>query len=286
MCCREIEVPDLPAVVALLRRGFPERAPARLARALERLSNHRTPAGFPTFGYVLDSGQGLVGVLLVIYSSIEGDRGRHIRGNVACWYVDPSYRSYASLLTARVLSRRDVTFVNVTPAPHTWPILEAQGYERRCSGLFAAVPALSAIDQEVRIRAFTRASREVGGLSAYERDLMTDHGAFGCITLVCESRGHQHPFVFGPRQWTRWNSIPVPTSVLAYSRSIEDFVRFAGPLGRYLVRRGILLLLLDANAAIPGLRGRYVEWGRKYHRGPNPPHLGDLAYTERFVLDF
>ena len=285
MRCREIEKSDLDDVVALLHRGFPERSPARLARALDRLATHRTPPGFPKFGYVLDNGECLVGALLVIFSAIAAEGGSHVRGNVACWYVDPSYRSYASLLTARVLSRRDVTFLNVTPAPHTWPILEAQGFERRCSGLFAAVPALSGIDQEVRIRAFSGTAHENVGLSAYERDLMREHSRYGCITVVCESGGHQLPFVFGRRGWIRWKSIPVPTSILAYSRSVDEFARFAGSLGRYLVRRGIVLVFVDANAAIPGLRGKYLAWGPKFHRGPYPPHLGDLAYTERFVLD-
>jgi hypothetical protein len=62
---------------------------------------------------------------------------------------------------------------------------------------------------------------------------------------------------------------------------MEDLVRFSKPLGRFLLSRGKPLLLIDANGPIPGLRGKYVEGAApKYFRGPEPPRLGDLAFTE------
>jgi hypothetical protein len=39
--------------------------------------------------------------------------------------------------------------------------------------------------------------------------------------------------------------------------------------------------MLDANGAIGGLVGRYFDGIMpKYFKGPRPPRLGDLAYTE------
>ena len=66
--------------------------------------------------------------------------------------------------------------------------------------------------------------------------------------------------------------------------SIDDFVRFAGPLGRFLARHGIALVVLDANGRVPGLVGHYVQATPKYFRGPERPRLGDIAYSERDVL--
>jgi hypothetical protein len=77
----------------------------------------------------------------------------------------------------------------------------------------------------------------------------------------------------------------IPCAQLIFCRDVFDFVRFAGPIGRLLARRGRPFVIIDANAPIPELLGWY---GRrkmpKYFRGPQPPRLGDLAYTEHAVL--
>jgi hypothetical protein len=68
---------------------------------------------------------------------------------------------------------------------------------------------------------------------------------------------------------------------LIYCRDIAEFVRCAGTLGRFLMKRGYPSVVLDANQPIRGLVGAYLGMrGRKYFRGPCPPRLGDLAYTE------
>jgi hypothetical protein len=48
------------------------------------------------------------------------------------------------MLIPRALAHREVTYFNLTPAPRTWPSLEAQGFVRCCGGRFVAVPLLSA----------------------------------------------------------------------------------------------------------------------------------------------
>jgi hypothetical protein len=70
---------------------------------------------------------------------------------------------------------------------------------------------------------------------------------------------------------------------LAYCRDLEDFVRFAGPLGRFLAWRGFPLVVLDSNGPIRGLVGTYSAAYPKYFKGPDQPRLGDLAYSERVV---
>jgi hypothetical protein len=79
----------------------------------------------------------------------------------------------------------------------------------------------------------------------------------------------------------------IPCAQLVYCRAIDDFVRFAGPLGRFLALRGTALVVIDANAPIPGLSGRYYEGKMpKYFKGPDRPRLGDLAYTETAMFGF
>ena len=72
---------------------------------------------------------------------------------------------------------------------------------------------------------------------------------------------------------------------MIYCRDVADFVRFAGPIGRYLARRGKPFVIVDSNGAIPGLFGTFFRGSMtKYFKGPQRPRLGDLAYTEYAVL--
>jgi hypothetical protein len=49
----------------------------------------------------------------------------------------------------------------------------------------------------------------------------------------------------------------------------------------FLLRRGLPLVILDANGPVRGLVGKYFDQTMpKYFKGPEPPRLGDLAYTE------
>ena len=68
--------------------------------------------------------------------------GSTIRCNVSSWYVEPAFRTYATLLVSQALRHKNVTYLNVSAAPHTWPIIEAQGFSRYCDGIFVAAPML------------------------------------------------------------------------------------------------------------------------------------------------
>jgi len=86
-----------------------------------------------------------------------------------------------------------------------------------------------------------------------------------------------YPFVLLPRLFKRL----VPGVQLIYCRDMEDVVRFAGPLGRFLALRGKLVVSVDSNGPIAGLVGRYIEGkSPRFFKGPAPPRLGDISYTQ------
>jgi hypothetical protein len=184
------------------------------------------------------------------------------------------------MLVSLALKYKEVTYLNITPAPHTLPILEAQGYKRYCSGRFTAVPALSSWCAGVRVKAVSRGFCTSEDLQPSEVELLLTHASYGCISLVCSSGKRAHPFVFAPRR--KFGVIRY--AYLVYCRNLEDFVRFAGPLGRFLVRRGVPLVVLDTDGPIPRVYGHYSKNHPKYFKGPDRPRLGDLAYSERAVL--
>lgn len=279
--CREIDEDDTATVIKLLEVGFPERPVSTWHRAFARLRAHPTPAGYPKYGHLLEHDGLVVGVVLTIFTAGPVAGHETIRCNLSSWYVSPPYRAYASLLSARALRRREVMYLNITPHPSTIPILEAQGYIKYCNGAFFAIPGINSIASRAKIKAFTQ---PIGEFSAFENQLLFDHAEYGCISVVCQSKGHSYPFVFSTNRVCR-----APAAYLTYCRSTDEFVRFSGPLGRYLAWRGHPIVIIDADGPIRGLIGIFYDQRPKYYkifvqRGDTPlfkPRIGDLAYTER-----
>jgi hypothetical protein len=141
--CRQIRDADVPAVVELLTR-WPGRTKEYWSRALAQLSARMAIGNYPRYGYLLEHQRSLVGVILLIYSRQCAGVDPPVRCNISSWYVEPPYRSYASLLISAALRHKDVTYLNISPSVHTWPTIEVQGFKRYCDGQFLAVPALSA----------------------------------------------------------------------------------------------------------------------------------------------
>jgi hypothetical protein len=274
---RQIRETDIPAVVDLLTRGFRTRPRRFWLGLLAGLTERTAPAGLPRYGYLLEGDGSVVGAILLIFSTLHRGGTSAIRCNVSSWYVDAGFRSYASLLVSKALSDRNVTYLNITPAPFTLPLLEAQGYSQYSSGTVVAAPALQLHSIGAQARVVTAAGHTPAPAERLEHELLLEHAKYGCVSLWCETVSGAHPFAFRPR----FVKGVIACAQLVYCRDLDDFVRFAGPLGRYLAWRGRLLLLIDSNGPIPGLIGRYLDAKMpKYFKGPDRPRLGDLAYTE------
>jgi hypothetical protein len=273
--CRQIGEADLSAVADLLTRGFPARSRDYWVRGLERMRVRPAPPDLPRFGFVLEADERAVGVILLIFARM-GEHGA-VRCNMSSWYADPAFRSFAPMLTSAAMARKDVTYINTSPAEHTLPILKARDYVRYSDGQFAALPALSKVVRGWKVEAFG-----AGHAALPEFDLLYRHAAAGCRVLVCQTPDGPEPFVFIPR---RIAYSPLPVMQLVYCRDTSAFVRCAGPVGRALLTRGVGMVLLDANAPVPGLVGHWFKGkAPRYYRGPEQPRLNDLAFTEAVVF--
>ena len=274
---RQIRESDLPAVADLLARGFPERRRAFWLGVFARLTEHPVPAGLARYGYLLEHDEAVVGAILLIFSSLPDRNHNTVRCNVSSWFVDRAFRSYASLLVCKALSQKTVTYLNITPAPHTVQILLAQGYSRHNKGIFLAAPALKLQGPSAEIRIVRAQPSGPAGSSPAEHALLLQHANYGCLSVWCVTADSAYPFVFRMRTVKHL----LPAAQLIYTRRIDEFVRVAGPVGRFLATRGRPLVFIDANGPIAGLPGRYFDARQpKYFKGPNRPSLGDLAYTE------
>lgn len=266
--CRRMKDGDIDAAVALLSRGFPERSSAYWHRALGRLRDRPLPETYPRYGYVLSDAEELVGIILLIFARTDADR---IRANVSSWYVEPPYRAFSGMLLAAPFRLKDVTFINISPAPGTIETITAQGFSRYVDGTFHAMAALGPRVPGVTIRAISPDTRDAS-------PLLVEHAACGCLCFEARIADETHPFVFVP---FRSFGNMLPCAQLVYCEDVATFVRFSGPLGRRLVRLGLPSVMLDANGPIEGLVGRYFGGRRlKFFRGATAPRLGDLSATE------
>lgn len=278
---REIEARDLSDVVDLLGRGFPGRPRRYWERGLGRMGARPTLDGCPRYGFLLEAGGKVVGVALTLFNAAAGD-GSAILCNLSSWTVDAAFRMHAPLLIASLLKRRDLTFTNISPAPHTRATIEAQGFRPYAEGQTLVAPALATPTRRGAPARVSATPRIWCGLP--EAGLLDDHLGYGCTSLAVEATDGVYPFVFLPFR-ARSGRLPLPLMQLIYARDLADLSRFARPIGLWLLRRGFLGVMLDGDVAPGGLPVlRRFRRGRRYAKGPDAPRLGDLSYTERVIF--
>lgn len=271
---------DVEAAATLLSIGFPNRARAEWLAGLRRQGRRHVPEGFPRFGLVLEADGRLVGIVLTIFAEVEADGRRFVRCHFSSWYVDEHFKAWSPLLINQLLRDRNVTFVNISPASHTSEIIEAQGFRSFSNGWVLTVPWLTVGRERVRVRRFESAAATATDLG--ECRLLAEHQAFGCICLLLEARDGWHPFVFTARR--RVGKLPA-ASYLIYCRDLGEYARFAGALGRALLRNGILAVIADREVSDYKIAGRPISRTQdKYFRGPDRPRAGDNSFSELAIF--
>ncbi|RWD45489.1 MAG: hypothetical protein EOS35_13640 [Mesorhizobium sp.] len=269
-------------MVDCLCRGFPERDRSYWTQALIRLSQRPAVADFPQYGLALEKADRIVGVVLTLFTRYRRQEGDEIRCNLSSWSVDEEFRPYAIKLITTILKERDVTYTNVSPAPATLKHNLALGFRLFSSGQFAFLPLFSSVQRSCRVLEARPDLAEMAMLSDSERYILSEHAALGCLSLICICDGAAFPFVLMPRRILRGL---IPSYQVIYCRSLADLSRCAGAVGRFLLRSGILLCVVDAKEPIAGLFGWYrPNRGLKYFKGPRPPSLGDLTFTELVIF--
>jgi hypothetical protein len=237
---------------------------------------------YPRYGYALEVNGRIVGVILLIYSRNYSLDGSSIRCNISSWCVDVGYRGYAILLHLMAVNRKEVTYTNVSPAKHTRSAIGALGFKRFSNGQIFFIPILSKLNAAACVRAFEPESSGSALLSQTERQILADHAELGCLSLVCYEGEVAFPFVLQKR--AIWHRL-IPCSVVVYCRNRDEFARFAGSIGRYLLFSAGPFCAMDATGPMRELVGRYSpERNPKYYKGPVPPTVGDLSYTEGVIF--
>jgi hypothetical protein len=277
---REIADADIIPVINLLTRGFPN--PRRFWElALSRLRARFVPCDMPRYGYMLEADGCPVGVVLVISSLRSIGSRQELFVNLSSWYVEPGFRSHAAQLFRRAIAHKQTTYLNLYPATHVRPIIEAFGFRRYSEGQVLALLAMARNRRNTRAHIVGIDRLGDVDLEESERRVLEVQSGYGCITLCCMIDGQARPFVFVPRIIKGF----IPCAQLAYCRKIADLADVAGTVGRYLLLHGRPLVLIDANGPIPGIPGKYFpDVAPRYYKGAAPPVLGDLTETEATIF--
>jgi hypothetical protein len=275
---RQINDADVAEVINLLSRGYnAQRSREFWQQVLSGLTNRHVTAGYPRYGYVLESDGKLVGVYLQIFATVWYDGAAKTRCNLMSLYVEPAYRMYSALFELRALTYKDVTVTDLTALPARHAALEARRYIRYSNGMFIGVPTLSRLSRPPRVRVVEARVRPNVPFETHEEEMLLEHADFGCLSVWCITPDRAYPFIFRARVLKR----TLPCVQLIYCRNMHEFARFARPIGLFLARRLKGCVMIDANGPIPGLVGKYFPGKNpRYFHGPDQPQLGDLAYTE------
>ncbi|HEY5337648.1 MAG TPA: hypothetical protein VIJ85_05565 [Rhizomicrobium sp.] len=261
--CRQIVEADLDGLADLLARGFSRSSPDYWRNGFARFRALPVIEGVPRYGYVLEAEAGIVGAILLIPSR----RGDTIFSNLSSWYVEPAWRAHSTMLIAMATKLKHVTYVNISPAPHTWKTLQAQGFRQYSFGRSAIFSVIGG-----------GVVSEVIPADLPEHNLLADHAAMGCISLVCKKDGIVSPFVFRRKKLDR---PPLPMAELIFCRGAGDLRACAGALGRWLMRRGMAGMIVDGK--VSSAFSHYADGKEpRYFKGPHAPN--DLAYTERVIF--
>jgi hypothetical protein len=258
--------------------GYPK---SYFTQLFQLLKTHPTPAGYPKYGYALVCDGSIVGAIILIFSSIRANNASEIRCHVTSWYVEPDYRTYATIFFSSALKYPGVTYLNTSARPATLPIIKVQGFEKYSSGQFVTIPILHSLlrSNDNRVEIVAAETIPNGRYEPFERDLLLAHEKYGNLSFWCTISGSAYPFVFQKRLFKGI----FPGTQLVYCREVEDFVRFARPIGLALASRGIFVVRIDSNGPIPGLAGWYFDGMEpRYYKGAKP-RLGDLTYTQNVM---
>ncbi|MBA3660209.1 MAG: hypothetical protein H0W64_00595 [Gammaproteobacteria bacterium] len=80
-------------------------------------------------GYVIVDQKKIVGFLGTIFSDHQTEKGQMRLCNLTTWYVEPPYRQHGLMLFLKVMKIPNVSWTNLTAAPHTYEWLQRSGFK-------------------------------------------------------------------------------------------------------------------------------------------------------------
>lgn len=276
-----IDDSNLDRALELLRRGFPKQSQAFWLRGIERSRCRMSRGtGWP-LGYLLHVKERSVGVLL----TFARHRARPAGGsdtivNLSSWYVEPSARIAAPLMLKKVMAGGHDMLTDLSPSHAVAQMLPPLGFSRWNEGVIAmaAPEAMAGLFKKAAVMAPD--DIPAGALSDADWQLLSDHDRLGCLCAGLYDGAGWHPLVFAPMQIKG-----VRTAYLMFARSRRAVLAHRGAVAWHLMKRGMPVLCMDADAE-ERVGGCMFFAGKrpKYFRGNGPRDCTDYSYSELVFL--
>lgn len=199
-------------------------------------------ADAPNFGFMLLSGEDIVGVYLAFYSV------RHIDGrperfcNLSAWCVVPEHRIHSLLLLRALLAQGGYHFTDLSPSGNTVAINERLKFERLDTAL-ALLPCIPRFAKSQRIQVSVDRSEIELLLTGVELDIYRDHMSATAARHLAITTPDEHCYVIFRRD--RRKGMPLFASVL-YVSNPELFRNSSKAFGSHLLTtHGVVAVLLE-----------------------------------------
>jgi hypothetical protein len=278
---RPIEPADAPAVGRFLHEQLNERVPVDTwVRALDVPWD----AEQPNAGFMLLSGDAIVGVNLAVYSErvIDGRVERFC--NLGAWCVLAEHRFHSLRLLKALLAQDGYHFTDLSPSGNVVGVNSRLGFEF-LDTTTTVVPNLPWPSRPRRDLITGDPATIARTLTGRELELYRDHAATGAARHLLLARDGEHCYVVWRKD--RRKGMPLFASIL-YVSNHALFRAMAAPLGRHLLLRHRLPAMLVERAVVdhrPRLSRSVESPRRKMFRSHSlEPAQIDYLYSELVCL--
>ncbi|HEY5930492.1 MAG TPA: hypothetical protein VIU02_09300 [Burkholderiales bacterium] len=275
MKLRPIDDCNSVQALAVLARGFPEKSESFWAEGLQKILASPSRRDAEPVGFLMAMGDEDVGVVLTIPRERGPDDAQDVF-NLAAWYVDEPHRWLAPRMLQKVVAQKAV-FTDLTPSLAAQQINHRLGFEILNEGfqVFPLIWTALRARKQARVISVDRAK-----LPDDVRATMDQHARLGCLVAVLQDGAEHHPLIFS--RMTR-RRLPGARVILTDSKNL--IVDNLAVISRFLLRNGMLFLLMDANRTDATAGGSISRWSAPtYVKGATDRSRIDHTYSELIFL--
>ena len=275
MKLRPIDDCNSVQALAVLARGFPEKSESFWAEGLQKILASPSRRDAEPVGFLMAMGDEDVGVVLTIPRERGPDDAQDVF-NLAAWYVDEPHRWLAPRMLQKVVAQKAV-FTDLTPSLAAQQINHRLGFEILNEGfqVFPLIWTALRARKQARVISVDRAK-----LPDDVRATMDQHARLGCVVAVLQDGAEHHPLIFS--RMTR-RRLPGARVILTDSKNL--IVDNLAVISRFLLRNGMLFLLMDANRTDATAGGSISRWSAPtYVKGATDRSRIDHTYSELIFL--
>ena len=262
--------------LAVLARGFPEKSESFWADGLRRILASPSRRDAEPIGFLMTMGGEDVGIVLTIPGERSGPDGASNLFNLAAWYVDEPHRWLAPRMLQKVVAQ-DAVFTDLTPSLAAQAINPRLGFEILNEGFQVFPLPWTALRARKQARVI---SVDEAKLPDDVRATLDQHARLGCVVAVLRDGADHHPLIF-----SRMTRRHLPGARVILTDSKQLIVDNLAVISRFLLRNGILFLLMDANRADATAGGSIPRWSAPtYVKGAADRNRIDHTYSELIFL--